>query len=313
MPVYNGENYIADAIDSILAQTFTDFELIICDNCSSDTTFAICEKYAKRDDRIRLYRNERNLGAHGNFNRVVELAQGKYFKWAAHDDLLAPEYIRRCVDVLESDGTVALAHSLTRLIDKHGERIVELPGDGHYIDDETGGVIYAGLDAADRPLDSADAGERFDAVINRTGWVYDIFGVMRLDVLRSVPLFADFYGDDLRILADIAVRGRIVIVPELLFFNRRHPKQSVSNMVAENKMAWAAPNSKRNSAFRYRWERLKSFMRIATYSRLTLRERLTCARALLRYYVRFQHVHNIVDEIFDLRRRRLKRQAVNSK
>src|SRR5688572_10868700 len=92
LPVYNGENYLAEAIDSILAQTFEDFELIISDNASTDRTQEICEAYAAKDGRIRYYRSEVNKGSAWNFNRVFELARGEYFKWAAHDDYIAPEY-----------------------------------------------------------------------------------------------------------------------------------------------------------------------------------------------------------------------------
>ena len=88
LPVYNGENYLAEAIDSILGQTFTDFELIISDNASTDRTEEICRRYAAEDDRIRYFRHDRNRGASPNYNFTVEKARGEYFKWAAHDDVL---------------------------------------------------------------------------------------------------------------------------------------------------------------------------------------------------------------------------------
>ncbi|WP_081588053.1 glycosyltransferase family 2 protein [Gloeocapsa sp. PCC 7428] len=87
MPVYNGEPYLKDAINSILNQTFEDFELIISDNGSTDRTEEICRTIASQDQRVRYYRNEQNLGAGWNFNRVVDLATGEYFRWACHDDI----------------------------------------------------------------------------------------------------------------------------------------------------------------------------------------------------------------------------------
>ena len=93
IPVYNGEKYLGAAIGSILAQTFHHFELIISDNASTDRTAAICREFAARDARIRYHRQPRNFGAAANFNRSHELATGEYFKWAAHDDLLEPEYL----------------------------------------------------------------------------------------------------------------------------------------------------------------------------------------------------------------------------
>src|SRR5690606_6873079 len=86
MPVYNGANYLRCALDSILAQTFQDWELIICDNASTDETQTICEEYAARDPRIKYHRSSRNIGPSANYNRTFELSRGEYFKWAAHDD-----------------------------------------------------------------------------------------------------------------------------------------------------------------------------------------------------------------------------------
>ena len=111
MPVYNGERYVAEAIRSILAQTLDDFELVICDNASSDRTQEICASFAKNDSRIRYFQNKVNLGGHPNFNRTFELSRGKYFKWAAHDDVLRPELLRSCVKALEESTDAALCQS----------------------------------------------------------------------------------------------------------------------------------------------------------------------------------------------------------
>ena len=101
MPVYNGQNYIVQALDSLLSQTYSDFELIISDNASTDSTQDICKDYASRDARISYVRQVENLGAIPNFNRVFELSRGQYFKWASHDDLCEPTCLERCVEVLE--------------------------------------------------------------------------------------------------------------------------------------------------------------------------------------------------------------------
>ena len=85
LPVFNGERYIRCAIDSILKQTFDDFELIISDNASEDRTAAICKGYEERDKRIHCHRFETNEGAARNYTAVFEMARGEYFKWAAYD------------------------------------------------------------------------------------------------------------------------------------------------------------------------------------------------------------------------------------
>ena len=111
LPVYNGEAHIEEAISSILAQSYRDFELVISDNGSKDKTQQICSEYAKRDRRIFYYRFEKNIGAARNFNRVFDLSSGEFFKWAASDDVIAPEYLSKCLSVLEQNPSVVLVHS----------------------------------------------------------------------------------------------------------------------------------------------------------------------------------------------------------
>src|ERR1700753_4471781 len=119
--LYNGGRFLEAALDSILNQTFTDFELIISDNCSTDRSEEICRKYAAQDDRIRYYRADRNMGAEWNLRNVYFKATGKYFKWAAHDDMIQPDFLRLCIDALEADDSVVVAHTYTRVIDEHGQ------------------------------------------------------------------------------------------------------------------------------------------------------------------------------------------------
>lgn len=100
MPVYNGAQYIREALDSLLAQTFSDFELIISDNASSDSTQVICEEYARRDSRIRYVRQSENKGAAANFRFVLDCAKADLFMWAAYDDLWAPNYLMDATTLL---------------------------------------------------------------------------------------------------------------------------------------------------------------------------------------------------------------------
>src|SRR5690349_812781 len=86
LPVYNGEKYLLNAIGSLLKQDFEDFELVISDNASTDKTEAMCHEFAAKDKRIRYHRNETNIGATGNYNRVFRLSNGEFFRWASHDD-----------------------------------------------------------------------------------------------------------------------------------------------------------------------------------------------------------------------------------
>lgn len=206
LPVYNGERYLEQCIDSLLSQTFNRLELIISDNGSTDRTQAICEDFAARDKRIRYYRNKSNLGAAWNFNRVFQLSHGKYFKWAAHDDLCAPTYLAKCIEVLEKDASVILCHSLHIAIDEHG-----------------------GLFRTYNPkpiLAAPDAYRRFyECICIPHPWVH-VFGVMRTDVLNETRLIGSYAGSDNILLGELSLRGRLYEVPECLFYNRKHPQQS---------------------------------------------------------------------------------------
>ena len=126
LPVYNGEAYLAQAIESLLNQTFHDFELIVSDNCSVDSTAEICKKFAAQDQRIIYYRNDHNLGAAANFNRVVELAKGECFAWANHDDLWAENYLEKCVAQLDAFPEAVLVYARSAMIDAHGVRGIPL-------------------------------------------------------------------------------------------------------------------------------------------------------------------------------------------
>src|SRR5438445_8113198 len=106
MPVYNGEQFLHKRIDSLLAQTFQNCELIISDNASTDSTPSICNEYLKKDKRIRYFRQERNMGVIWNFNFVLDQAKSDYFMWAAVDDIISSNYLEKNIEILESDKNV---------------------------------------------------------------------------------------------------------------------------------------------------------------------------------------------------------------
>src|SRR6202011_3838576 len=130
LPVYNGERYLRETLDSILAQTYHDFEVIISDNGSTDATEQICREYTARDSRIRYHRSAVNRGAAWNYNNVTALSNGKYIKHAAADDLLMPTYLERCVATLEHDQSMTVCHSRSKFIDEDGRSVPVSPGFG---------------------------------------------------------------------------------------------------------------------------------------------------------------------------------------
>lgn len=211
LPVYNGENYLTQTLDALLSQTFADYELIISDNASTDGTEEICRTYAARDRRIRYFRNEENLGAARNFNRVFELASGEYFKWASHDDLCAPDYLERCVEALCRDPAVVLCYTRAQAIDEHGGLLLD-------------------FDAKPR-LGSGRARARFFEAVcvdhpRITIVPSIIFGLMRADTLGKTPLIGSYVSSDGVLLGELALLGRFYEVPEFLFCYRDHAQQS---------------------------------------------------------------------------------------
>jgi glycosyltransferase involved in cell wall biosynthesis len=219
LPVYDGALYLADALDGFLAQTFQDFELVVCDNASTDRTAEICRSYAERDPRIRYYRNERNVGAIANFNRVFELSQTPLFKWAAHDDLYHPRYVETCIRILDDNPDVILAHCKTAFVDDRGETFPVDPATGRYVDPRTGVA-----QTPDSPTigDSRVAAVRFWQVLARARWGTHMFGIMRREMLQRTHLIPNFTSGDRAMLAELALLGRFRCANEVLFSKRFH-------------------------------------------------------------------------------------------
>ncbi len=118
IPVFNGSDYIAESIDSVLSQTYEDFQLVVCDNCSTDNTEEIVRSF--RDARLKYVRNAENLGLVGNFNRCLEHAKGEYVCIWHHDDVMLPDNLKLKVQLLEEHPDVGFVHSNLVLIDEKG-------------------------------------------------------------------------------------------------------------------------------------------------------------------------------------------------
>jgi glycosyltransferase involved in cell wall biosynthesis len=226
LPVYNGAGFLPASLDSVLGQDFDDFELILSDNASSDDTEGICRDYAARERRIRYVRNERNLGAAANYNQCVRLATAPYFKWAAHDDLLAPSYLRRCVETLDSvSPDVVLCYPRTEIIDAQG-RVVRPYED-------------------DMDLREPTPHERLRHFI----WSWSLcnaqFGVIRTEMLRRTRLIQPYIGSDVTLIGELALLGRFCEIAESLFFRRIHERSSRQSGATLREVArWFDPASR---------------------------------------------------------------------
>ncbi len=198
VPVYNGEHHLERALDSLLAQTFTDFEIIICDNASSDATPQIGTRYAERDPRIRYHSNEQNIGLAGNYNRAVQLARGRYFKWATFDDWHAPESLELTVNALEEHPDAALCATRVAIVDEHG---VEF--------DEWTPLV---------DLLEARPHRRMHRLLWSMGETHPMYGLLRASVLRQTPLMRSYVGSDRTLLSAMSLLGPIVQLPDKLHY-----------------------------------------------------------------------------------------------
>ena len=205
LPVYNGENYLAEAIEALLGQTYENFELIIADNASTDTTPDICRRYVREDSRVRHLRHPKNIGLARNHNCLVTEARGELFKWASHDDLYGKDLLRLCVEALDERPDIVLAHSWTALIDGSGQ--------------VTRALQY-GLDTG-----SPAPPVRFRSMLFELGGDDDS-GVIRMPVLRQTALNGSYYRADRTFVSELALAGPFYHVPDWLYFRRDHPERA---------------------------------------------------------------------------------------
>jgi len=289
LAVYNGENYLREAIDSILAQTFTDFELILSDNASTDKTQEICLEYAAKDNRIRYYCNDRNMGAAWNQTRVYELARGEYYKLAAHDDLITPDFLEKCVKALDQNPSAVLCHSWTRKIDRDGN-ILEDQGDGSYIPNYPSyirfikRVLQPLLGDGKTHFDSPSPRVRFRSQIGTYNSCYHIFGLMRVSALKQTPGLENYSHSDGVLLARLALLGKFCEIPEYLFISRKHAGQSEQMFLLDMKsyaVWWDPDNAGKISV--PRWRIFRELCKAIDAYPLPLSERLWCYFDALRW------------------------------
>jgi len=262
LPVYNGEKYLERALDSLLGQDFKDFELIISDNASTDGTAEICKAYANRDHRIRYFRNEENRGATWNHRYVLDLAEGQYFKWAAHDDECYPAMLRRCVEVLDqADPSVALVYPRFEFINEAGEGIMK------NVDPNWDRVATT----------ARTPHQRLAHVIWRNYFGQGIYGIVRVEFLRQASPYGRIVPDWIK-MAEMAMLGKIIEVPEVLFRMRRHgDNTAVQFKHWRDLLAWHDPSQKRRSPLvPYEMVIVMEYVKAVRHTPLPLIEKLLC-------------------------------------
>jgi glycosyltransferase involved in cell wall biosynthesis len=264
LPVYNGEKYVGESLEALLGQSFTDFELIISDNASTDSTGDICRLYEKQDCRVRYFRQPRNIGLAPNVNFIIGQARGELYKEASHDDLYARELLESCIEALDEYPQVVLAHSWTAKVD----------GSGNV------------TEAYEYPLTTATprAPERFRSMLFDSGGDDD-YGVMRMDVRRRIALMGSHHHSDRTITAEIGLYGPFYQVPDWLYFRREHPGQNglaplrrrCANMDPRRANRWRHPTVRLYAE--YVWAYVSAIRRAP----LSLADRRECYRYLAQW------------------------------
>ncbi|HZF74866.1 MAG TPA: glycosyltransferase family 2 protein [Acetobacteraceae bacterium] len=282
LPVYNGERYLDATIRSILGQTFRDFELIIGDNASTDATAAICARHAAADPRVRYYRNERNLGAGPNYDACFHRANGRYFKWAAHDDMIAPEYLARAVAALEARPDAVLCTVGITEIGPHDEVL----------------RVYANHFPG---VSSADPARRLGAVIHTRHQCEDFFGLFRREALIGSGLHGTFSGSDRVLLAEMALRGPWVCVPDPLFLHREHPMRYTRALLLKDRREAAAwqdtSDAAKTASTLFHWVVYRHYWRAVAQHITDPAVRRRCHLELARWWLTDGHAPDMLRDV----------------
>lgn len=262
VPLYNGAEFLQASLDSLVAQTFEDFEILISDNASDDGTEQICRRYADMDRRVRYVRHEINRGAAWNHNFVVTRARGRYFRWHHADDLCEPRLLEYCIAALEADSELVLAYPRTLLIDEAG-RVTKHYDDRLALREETPRA-------------------RLNHLLSNVVLCNPVLGVMRIEALRRTALMGSYLSSDHVLLAELAMAGRWAEVPDAFFRRRIHVRGSrEANRSVRDLAAWFAPQLRGSWFF---WPNLRLLIercKAVGRARMGWQEQLHCLRTVI--------------------------------
>jgi glycosyltransferase involved in cell wall biosynthesis len=274
MPVYNGERYLRETLESLLSQTYENIELIISDDFSADSTEQICLSYASKDSRLSYHRQPENGGITANFNRLLGLAKGDYFMWAAQDDLWAPSFIERCLREMESDKRIVFCSSKTAFISADGEETCRLDAD----------LTTTGMGAAKRIM------HYLNNTITNSRPIMDsrVYGLIRASALNGKSL-ADIIGQDYLIMVELLTEGDLKTVDAYLFKKRKGGASEFHLKLAKSYRV----TSKRRIVW-YRAHLLGEFLNTVLRSpAVSLHSKIYLSFALPAFYMRHNFYHDL--------------------
>jgi len=276
LAVYNGERHLEKAIESILNQTFTDFELIISDNASTDSTPEICKRYALKDSRIRYSRNQTNIGGANNENLTFMSARGAYFRWAAHDDVVAPRFLEICCNILDAHPDVVLCHTQTVIIDEF---------------DDQKNIISRNKATSARPS------ERFAELTPLDHDCEETYGLMRSVVLQQTGLQRNYTDSDRTLLAHLSLLGKYHQVAEPLFFKRIHAEMS-TQVYADwrQRMGWFGEEYRDKVNYPY-FLQFWHYLTIISSAPISGQEKFRCYRHMAYWILRYRRWQGVGQDV----------------
>lgn len=253
VPLYNGEKYVAATIESLLNQTFSDFELILSDNASTDSSGAICATYAARDSRVKYHPSPTNLGACANFHRCFHLSSGEYFRWNPADDLVSPNLLERAVDILDHDPSVFVAYGRTKLIDGQGAVIRDFDENLHLMDE--------------RPSD------RWKKAVRNIRMGNIQYGLSRAEPLRRTGLLRNYGGGDIPLICEMSLYGKFFEISDAFFYRRMH--ETASSAMKSGAEVMALYDPKKGKKLRtYYWSQFIDNLKSVAQAPVSLAEKL---------------------------------------
>lgn len=279
LPVYNSERYIACSLDSLLCQSFRDFQLIISDNASTDQTSVICQAYAKRDNRIIYHRNPENIGLSPNFNQVFKLSKSPYFKWATADDYWAPSLLEKAMEIMESDSQIALCYPKTTLVNAKGENPQFYEDNLHLI--------------------SESPRERFIQLWRNICLSHQHLGVSRASMVKCTHMLGEYVGSDINFLAELSLYGKFYEIPDRLFFRRFHEDSSswARHDIAHQARRYHSAHSAR--IVLHRWRQFAAFFQAVHSAPLSTKDRWALYRFIARrlYWNRYKLAKGVWNKV----------------
>lgn len=259
MPVYNGERFLASAIESALNQSYENLEIVVADNASTDRTEEICREFARIDSRINYVRHPRNIGAAKNYNYVFHCAQGEFFCWLAHDDVLRRDFLKTCLLGFE----------------RYGDDAVLVYPNFVYVDAH---LNVREVESAYVHATDPSPTTRFRQALDGLGLVTSVFGLYRRMALAKTRLIGSYISSDYVLLVECALLGKVVrLNGEPQFVRRLHDSNSrKANTTPEEVTRWFDPDVTVDARPKRRLsnEYLRSVFSIEG---LTYRQRLTIA------------------------------------